>query len=362
MNPVENLGHQDAFARNTGENPDKLSSGEFGETRIGPDSGAEVPLGRGDLVVVVTSPKAGAGGSGDRIERLRDRLSELGMEVVVETDITLVQKRVTSAITARRKLCVAAAGGDGTLNLLASVLPPETPLMPFPLGTENLVARHYGLLGPAGKFDLEVAVQTVLHGRQHRIDAGVASFSRRKKSRREKMFLIMASVGFDAEVVRRMHLTRRGHINRWSYLKPILASLRKYRYPGIRVEPLDGCSTSEPLMVAWALLFNLPRYAVGLTIESLAEETDGKLDFCGLSYGSHIHGLRYLLGVLTRRHTKWKDVKRVRGASFRLSSKVPVAVQLDGDYAGRLPMDIRVEPQRVTLRLPPLVVESPVAR
>lgn len=281
------------------------------------------------------------------------------MEVVVETDITVVQKRVAAESASGRKMCVAAAGGDGTLNLLASVLPPEVPLMPFPLGTENLVARHYGLLGPTGTFDLDVAVQTVLRGRLKRVDAGMATFLKRNKSRRDKLFLIMASVGFDAEVVRRMHLTRRGHINRWSYLKPILASLRKYRYPRIRVESPGGTSSDDPLTVAWALLFNLPRYAAGLSIESLADETDGELDFCGLSYGSHVHGLRYLVGVLTGRHTSWKDVKRVRGASFRLTSTLPVAVQLDGDYAGRLPVEIRVEPQRVTLRLPPEAVGSP---
>jgi diacylglycerol kinase family enzyme len=216
------------------------------------------------------------------------------------------------------------------------------------------------LISDSGVFDIDVAVATAVRGRLCHIDAGVATFFKRKKIRSEKMFLIMATVGFDADVVRRMHLTRKGHIRRWSYLKPILTSLRKYRYPRIRVEPLgsvDGVNEpkfEEPLTVAWALLFNLPRYAAGLSIETLADETDGSLDFCGLSRGSHANGIRYLLGVIFRKHTGWSDVKRMRGKHFRLSSVLPVAVQLDGDYAGRLPVEIRVEPLRVTLRLPPL--------
>ena len=362
MDPVETVGHGAESVTKDWENPDKLPDNigavapDVGESALGS------PMAAGDLLLIVSSPKAGAGDGSGRIAKLKDRVGAAGLEVVQESNITVVEKRVRQEQDAGRRLCVAAAGGDGTLNLLASVLGSEVPLMPFPLGTENLVARHYGLMGPNGEFDINVAVSAVLNGANRVVDAGVATFLKRNGSRRNKLFLIMASVGFDAEVVRRMHLTRKGHINLWSYLKPIVAVLRRYRYPRIEVEQLDRQPEavvekaaelqSERFKVAWALLFNMPRYAAGLSIESLADETDGALDFCGLSYGSHFHGLRYLFGVLSGQHTRWADVKRFRGASFRLSSGKPVAVQLDGDYAGRLPMEVRVESKRVTLRLP----------
>ena len=41
----------------------------------------------------------------------------------------------------------------------------------------------------------------------------------------------MIGCGFDAEVVRRVHLERDGHITRLSYLKPIWESIRSYEYP-----------------------------------------------------------------------------------------------------------------------------------
>lgn len=345
----------------TRENPDNLSVETSQSVPVGSELSANTRLQKGDLLLIVGSPKAGAGNSGARIALLKERIAAAGLETAIESDITTVQKRVAEELLSKRRLCVAAAGGDGTLNLLASVLSPSVPLLPFPLGTENLVARHFGLLGKNGSFDINVAVDAVLNGRNHRIDAGVATFLKRNGSHREKMFLIMASVGFDAEVVRRMHLTRKGHIHRLSYLKPILAVLRRYRYPRISVESGEELSCEHPIIdeaglkslsVAWGLIFNLPRYAVGLSIESMADETDGQLDFCGLDRGSHFHGLRYLLGVVTQRHTSWKDVKRFRASWFKLNSKTPIAVQLDGDYAGRLPMEVRVEPRRVTLRLP----------
>lgn len=302
----------------------------------------------GDTVVIATSPKAGSGAGREGLDLLEQKLRAADLRVARETDVAIIIRRVEEASERGRPPCVIAAGGDGTLNLMASVLSAEVPIMPLPLGTENLVARHYGISSSP-----LAAAETVLRGRSLRIDAGFANFGTRSESRRrrrERMFLVMASIGFDAQVVRRMHLTRRGHIRRWSYLKPILATLRSYRYPPVRVE-LAGAD-AEPLRVAWALVFNLPRYAAGLAVETEADETDALLDFCGLREGSTLHGLRYLGGVLTGRHAGWPDVHRIRGDRFRFSCDAPLAVQLDGDYAGRLPVEVRIEPQRVTLRLP----------
>lgn len=321
-----------------------------GDAAAGPTDRAagSTNLRDGDTVVIATSLKAGSGAGREGLDLLEQALRAADLRVARETDVAIITRRVDEALERGRPPCVVAAGGDGTLNLMASVLSAEVPIMPLPLGTENLVARHYGVSSAP-----LAAAETILRGRSLRIDAGIASFGSRAESlrrRRERMFLVMASIGFDAQVVRRMHLTRRGHIRRWSYLKPILATLRSYRYPPVRVE-LVG-EEAEALKVAWALVFNLPRYAAGLAVETEADETDALLDFCGLREGSMLHGLRYLGGVLAGRHAGWPDVHRIRGERFRFSCDAPLAVQLDGDYAGRLPVEVRIEPQRVTLRLP----------
>lgn len=328
--------------------PPVLSVPPLGE---GDPEPAASDLRSGDSVVIATSPKAGSGAGREGLALLQQKLRAAGIRVDRETDVAIIIRRVEEALQRGRPPCVVAAGGDGTLNLMASVLPATVPIMPLPLGTENLVARHYGV-----SCSPEEAASTVLRGRSLRIDAGIARFGSRAESRKrqqERMFLVMASIGFDAQVVRRMHLTRRGHIRRWSYLKPILATLRSYRYPPVHAERTGAAAAdAEALTVAWALVFNLPRYAAGLAVETEANETDGLLDFCGLREGSTLHGLRYLGGVLTGRHVGWPDVHRIRGDSFRFSCDAPLAVQLDGDYAGRLPVEVRIEPQRVTLRLP----------
>ncbi|XZE55211.1 diacylglycerol/lipid kinase family protein [Planctomycetaceae bacterium SH139] len=334
---------------------------------LGLDGASGGEMRAGDRVLIASSPKAGSGQGRQLIEQIRAELTAAGVIVTVETDLLAIDRWLAAG---EQRGCVIAAGGDGTVNLLASRLSAEVPIMPLPLGTENLLARHYGMFVgrrlPAASWFTEV----VLRGRTEVIDAGLARFlGSGRQQPRERMFLIMASVGFDAEVVRRMHLTRRGHIRRWSYFKPIWSMLRNYRYPLVRVraegllnQVADGAVADASgaelaaveSQVAWALVFNLPRYAASLAIESAADATDGKLDFCGLTRGSHWHGMRYLLGVLTKRHTRWADVLRFQSRRMWLESDERMSVQLDGDYAGRLPMEIQVVPSRVTLRLPNL--------
>jgi diacylglycerol kinase family enzyme len=255
------------------------------------------------------------------------------------------------------------AGGDGTLALVAQNTPPSTVLLPMPLGTENLLAKHFGYTAKPSDI-----VETLLHGLDQSIDAGVAN---------GKLFLVMATCGFDAEVVRAMHLTRRGHINRFSYARPILRTLRRYRFPPLSVTLLNDhpshgshdddskdCDehsgvpqtsvppAEQPLTCRWAMVFNLPKYAASLPIETAALCDDGLLDFTGLTEGSIVSGLRYLGGILSGRHIHWHDVTRKQITGCRISSPLRVPYQLDGDYAGRLPLEIHVLPNYIKLRLP----------
>jgi diacylglycerol kinase family enzyme len=101
------------------------------------------------------------------------------------------------------------------------------------------------------------------------------------------------------------------------------------------------------------MTFNFPCYGGSLSIEPDANGSDGLLDVITFRQGSVPSGLRYLAGVLTRRHHLFRDVVRLRGTSVRFSSDQRVPYQLDGDYGGRLPLEIEMLPSRVHLLLPP---------
>ena len=90
--------------------------------------------------------------------------------------------------------CLVAVGGDGTVSALLNERPP-LPVTVLPAGTENLVARHFGL-----RRDPRSLAGTIAAGRSVPVDVGQAAGRR---------FLLMAGFGFDAEIVSRHHQSPR---------------------------------------------------------------------------------------------------------------------------------------------------------
>ncbi len=302
---------------------------------------ATLPAAEDRQVIVFSSPKAGSGAARQQVPRLIERLRSGGFDHQLlaspaELSRIVEQRRETG----RPQPIVVAAGGDGTISLVASLTSKETPLLPMPMGTENLVARFLGQSN-----DPEAVMATLRGGRHAQVDAGSAN---------GRIFLIMATVGFDAEVVRRVHLRRTGHIHRNSYLKPILATLLRYRFPKLTVATLGlHGEILDHRTARWAMVFNLPCYAAGLQIVPSADGQDGKLDVITFARGGILSGLRYVAGVVMRAHRHFSDVQQRQVACLRIESQRPVAYELDGDYVGRTPIDIKILPRRVRLMLPP---------
>lgn len=289
-------------------------------------------------VLVLTSRKAGSGASRDQIPRLEKLLGESGVGCKTIADPEELQDQLRQAAESAEPVVVA-AGGDGTLSLVAASIQAagldiDVPIVPMPMGTENLLARHFGHTA-----DAQSVAETIQYGAPYWIDAGKTN---------DRLFLIMATCGFDAEVVRGMHLTRRGHIWKISYLRPIVRAMFKYKFPRINIR-IDG---GEPFECRWAMVFNLPRYGGELNIEPDAVGDDGQMDVIAFTGGSVISGMKYIAGIWAGRHRDYRDVIRHRGSSIEITSEGRVPYQLDGDYAGRLPLSIETIPKSVQLLLP----------
>lgn len=287
-------------------------------------------------VLIFTSPNAGSGAGREQLPRVEQELVRHGIDVATTCSIDQLREFARHESDPGNQVVIA-AGGDGTLALVAQNVPREMPIVPMPLGTENLLARHFGF-----SRDAKQVAATVRDGKPFWLDAGLAN---------GKMFLVMATCGFDAEVVRAVDLNRQGHISRLSYARPIVRAIRKYRFPPMTVRFTDPQQTA--IHSCWVMAFNLPKYAGFLDIQPDADGQDGVLDMIGFQKGSFLSGLRYVAGIVLRRHRKFKDVIQRQAASFTITSDQRVAYQLDGDYGGHLPLKIETLPQQVKLLLPP---------
>lgn len=298
-------------------------------------------------VLISLNPNAGARSGQTRVDQVRDRLVDRGFQVETITDIDHLADEAAASLASGQLRAVISAGGDGTVALIANRTPQGTPIAIFPLGTENLLAKYLKVTT-----NVDLMEDVICQGKPISLDAGEAN---------GRLFLLMVGCGFDADVVRRLHSERTGHIHHLSYAKPILDSIWNYEYPELRVycdpdpqvannsDDADGPSISA----RWVFVGNLPRYAGGLRILPDADGNDGLLDLCTFKEGSIWNGLRYLSGVIMGQHQSWEDCTTKRARFLRIeseSSEVPF--QLDGDPGGVLPVEIRILPARLTLLVP----------
>jgi diacylglycerol kinase family enzyme len=296
-----------------------------------------------DRVVISVNPKAGAAASQQRIDHLVALLAGTGFQVEVFSDLDQAAGRAGVWHAQGRLRALIGVGGDGTAAALVNRTPPGLPLSMLPAGNENLLARHFRL-GTSP----EACARAVAAGRRFQVDAGRAS---------NRIFLLMAGCGFDAEVVARLHRRRTGPVRRGSYFKPIVDAMRSYRYPELRVYLDEGHSgegetAAPPLSARWLFAFNLPCYGGGLHIAPQADGSDGLLDVCMFHRGNTWHALRYATAVLLERHQKLADCTIRRTRRLRIAADEEVPYQLDGDPGGILPVEIETLPGRLTLLAP----------
>ncbi len=268
-------------------------------------------------------------------------LSRVGYDVQMTSDLAELAG-LSEQLTKDGDLrTVVAVGGDGTASVVRNHVPLTVPLLPVPMGTENLLGRHTGQ-----KTDPSAVLRTVETGVTIGLDLGRAN---------GKHFLLMISAGFDAEVVRSLHENRRGNIRRTAYVLPMLQAMRRYRYPEMQLYCEDGAAACDrPLRCRWLFGFNLPLYALGLPIAPDAVANDGLLDVCAFERGTAWSIVRYLWHVKRGRHASLKDTKMLRCRRFRLeTADAPnLAYQLDGDHGGVLPVEVEVLPGELRLLVP----------
>lgn len=290
-------------------------------------------MNNGKLIVLFVNRRAGSGSGRALVSDLKQMLQKEGFDVHTIGQLDELQPFVTERKSDVH--AVVAAGGDGTVEAAVNAIGADIPIAIFPLGTENLLAKYLKLEPHPRR-----TVEMISRGRTIQIDAGKAN---------GKIFLVMLSCGFDAEVVRRVHKDRKGNITHLAYAKPIIESILNYDYPNLKAE-WETEAGWEQLDCHWAFAFNMPSYAAGLQIVTDSNPSDGQLELATFAGGSFWDGLRQFGAVLMGQHHHQPDFKLVRSQRIRLrSDRDDIPYQVDGDPGGFLPVEIEVLPKHLTL-------------
>jgi diacylglycerol kinase family enzyme len=285
-------------------------------------------------VLVLANPRSGTGKSRRLVDGLIVALRQRGLEASVYWDREEFSAALRS-LDPREVRCVVAAGGDGTLLEVVNRAP-HLPAALLPLGNENLVAEYYRFERCGRRLAARIAAGQVQHFDLARANG--------------RLFCLMASAGFDADVVHRLHRRRRGHINRFSYVVPVLQTVQSYPHSLIDVEVLD---TGERLRGSMVYVFNLPLYGLRVPIAPEARPDDGWLDLCVFERPGLVSLARYLAALVAQGRDRLADVQHRRVRRVQLTAAEPVPVQADGDPAGALPLTIEILPGALALLTPP---------
>jgi diacylglycerol kinase (ATP) len=241
-------------------------------------------------------------------------------------------------------------GGDGAVRAAApEAARVDVPIWQLPFGTENLFARHFRMVA-----DASVLVSALRARRVRQIDLGVATLDGAAEASDRAHFAIMASVGFDADVVHALARSRAGSISHASYVPIMLECLRSWRPVELAWE-IDG--EREWLGHGVIVVGNLPEYGVRLNPTPDARCDDGLLDAVFLPAESPLAAIAWMPLLRAGLHGRHPDVRFRRGARVRIEAASAARVQVDGDAVGSpdgvRSMAFRTAEQRLSVLLPP---------
>lgn len=286
-------------------------------------------------VVLISNPTAGRR-SGRRLRDAVQQLEGRGIDV----DLRHTRRRGDAEELARAAAgehpdAVVAAGGDGTIHEVVNGLAYSgVPLGVLPLGTANVFAREMSL-----PTDPVRAALGLLAGTPRQVHLGRAD---------SRYFLVMAGVGFDAQVIYELDLGLKRLLGKLAYvstgLKVLLAPPRHRFEVEIGAERLSACGVVIGKGHYWGGSFQV---TPGARIEA------PDLHLC-LFTGSRAWDLvRYAGGIVSGKHLGFPDVLLRTAREFTIHSPRPLRVQADGDLIGTLPMAFSVAENALTVLGPP---------
>jgi diacylglycerol kinase (ATP) len=297
------------------------------------------------LPAVVANPTKIAHLDGE-LAWLAQRTSELGWQRPLWLETTKEEPGTAAArqAVAAGARTVIAYGGDGTVRGVAAGLEGgPASLGILPMGTGNLLARNLGL----PLTDLNRAVEVALAGRERRIDLGIVEIdvSGEDETPTRDVFLVMAGLGFDAEVMASVQPELKDRVGWFAY---VVVGARRLR--GRSTDVVLRLDDGEPVKrkVRSVIVGNCGELTGGVQLMPQALVDDGWLDVVVVAPRRLVQWGAVLLSVLYRVPARTARARARRRLAERARTPIlehfrchaveiradkPLAVQLDGDPA-----------------------------
>jgi diacylglycerol kinase (ATP) len=274
------------------------------------------------------------------IPELASRLESLGLKV----DLRLTSgpgdaTEIASRVARNGSSDVIVAGGDGTINeAIQGLAGTNARLGIIPRGTGNVLARELGL-----PLDDEQALKIAARGKTREIYLGVA-IDETTNNRRH--FVLMAGIGLDASVVRRVQPSLKKRIGKGAFWISGLSHLATWNPKPFTLEIDDQKYTGT-----FATIGKSARYGGDLAITPGARLDQREFEVCIIQTMSrlrYLHLLSYAMrDGMPRDNPEVRFVKATVVKAYGDSQ-----VQVDGELLGHLPMRFEIASHSLNVIVP----------
>jgi diacylglycerol kinase (ATP) len=221
---------------------------------------------------------------------------------------------------------VVAAGGDGTIAEVANgLMDSGARLGVIPLGTANVLAHELAL-----PFTPIAVASALAFGRTRTIWPGLA-----RGADRNRLFVQMLGVGFDAQVVHRLPVRLKRRCGRGAYVLQTVRELARYGFVPVRLR-LDGTETEAASVIVTKGRLYGGRYLLA------PEARPGEPGFSVVLFDHAGPGAALLYGAALPFDllATGRGLRRMRARKIEFTGNDSIPAQADGDAAGTAPLAV----------------------
>jgi diacylglycerol kinase (ATP) len=271
--------------------------------------------------VVVVNPDAGSTHK-RLVVKVVERLRALGADVTLKA--ASQPDAIFTIASASNADAILIAGGDGSINQavrgLSSRAKPRPALGIIPVGTVNVLSQDIGLSRSA-----DALARSFVKGVTTPLHFGEAN---------GRPFVLMASAGVDAEIVRSVDLNLKKKIGRVAYLYSALRTLWRSDFPTIEAVAEGAVVSAKCVVVA-----NSKYYGGRFVVDRDAGALRPGLTLIAVRDLSLASLLALVIYLATGRVDREGRLTKLPLERVTLRAK-KVATQIDGDFLGETPLEI----------------------
>jgi YegS/Rv2252/BmrU family lipid kinase len=303
---------------------------------------------------LVVNPRSAGGQTGKRWAELSAQIGrsigEFGQEFTAGA--------MDAARVARKAIesgydCIVAVGGDGTINEVVNgffhegrVINPNAALGVLPRGTGGDFRRAFGW-----DLELDSALARLSTDKTEPFDVGLVEYVNHEGQPERRYFANIASLGVSAAVATEVNTSSKALGGNMAFVWGTVKGMFRFEPPTVRVRADGGDAQSVSINVV--AVANGRYFGSGMCVAPDALTHDGLFDvtiWSGYSLKDFIFKSK---GIYSGEHVTWKGTRRLKCRTFEAESEDgrEVAIEVDGEVPGRLPVKMTVLPAAIRLKV-----------